>query len=271
MAGTKLKYLLLGGIIGDICGSVYEYSYGRTKDYNRVNLYSPHATFTDDTICTIAVADHLMSGEPIEDCLVRWVKKYNARGCAGMFKKWVYDENRKPYGSWGNGAAMRISPVGFLPEDELFKFKDVTNCTHNCKESLEAAEIVTNMIHELYYDENVSKSDLDMYLSGTSYYKTLSHTLEEIRPTYGFHVECQESVPQSILCFLESENYEDCLKLAISMGGDADTMACIAGSIAYPYYREIPEKLLNFAIDKLDEDIFDVVCKFDEFIWKKNI
>lgn len=267
-----MKYLLLGGIIGDICGSVYEFSRWRTKDISKVNLYSPHATFTDDTICTIAVADYLITGEPIEDCLVRWVKKYNARGCAGMFKSWVYDDNRKPYGSWGNGAAMRISPVGFLPNNLIYsKAEEVTNCTHNCKESLEAVHIITDIINALYTNgSHYSKSDLQSYLSCTPYKHIINTTLDEIRPTYGFHVACQESVPESILCFLESEDYEHCIKLAISMGGDADTMACIAGSIAYPYYQEIPEKLIDFAIDKLDDDIFDVICKFDEFIkWKQ--
>lgn len=261
-----MKYLLLGAIAGDVCGSTYEYSYGRIKDITKVNLFRPDSTFTDDTIATIAVADHLMSGKSIEERFEYWFKKYSAKGCAKMFKDWVYSENKKPYGSWGNGAAMRISPVGFMETYHQEVINHITNCTHNHIDSIDAATAVAGLINISYYD-NTEKNDHRDLISGIyPQFENLSWTLDSIRPDYQFEVSCAKSVPESILCFLESTNFEHCLKLAISMGGDADTMACIAGSIAYPFYKEMSKELEEFVIDKLDDDIFDIVCKFDEFI-----
>ena len=265
----KLYYnpMLVGTILGDIAGSVYEFNPHKTTD---INLYASRADYTDDTIMTIAVADWLLNDKRhtkkgLVSYLQKWGRKYpNPTGAyGGMFSEWLQSSDPKPYKSWGNGAAMRVSAVGFaFPtlEETLKVAKTTAEVTHNHPEGIKGAQATAAAIFMARRGE--TKEDIRRYISETFGYD-LNRTCDEIRPTYGFDGSCQGTVPESIIAFLESKDYEDALRLCISLGGDADTMGAITGAIAGAYYHQMPYSSYTFTMDKLPNDIKEVIRKFD--------
>lgn len=268
-----MKNCLYGAISGDICGSRYEFGKLRTKEYDKVRLINSHNFFTDDTVCTIGVADAILkygtpTVEQFRDCIQEWCKKYPARGYGGKFRNWI--DNPVPYGSWGNGSAMRVSACGLVAktkEEAVELAKASAMCSHNDPAGILGAEVVALAI---FYAKNI-KDKLEAYdlidnLLKIHYPQYYNETLDDIRPDYHFDSSCAGSVPIALLAFLESDTYEDCIKLAISMGGDADTLAAIAGSIAHAYYGDMQKLVSDQTTEILPADMRRVVKDFDALV-----
>lgn len=233
---------MLGAIIGDIAGSMYERRRHRikTKDFP---FFGEHCRLTDDSVCTIAVVDMLLHNLPPAETMQKWCRRYPDAGYGGNFGMWIYMDPPEPYNSYGNGSAMRVSPAAFLNRDDLdaalFTSDKVTEITHNHPEGIKGARATTHAIWLAYQGER--PEDIRQAIA-TEYDYDLTQTVDEIRPDYDFDVTCQGSVPQAITCALESENFEDAVRNAISLGGDADTLAAIAGPIAEALHG-IPDDL----------------------------
>ncbi len=250
---------MLGAICGDIIGSVFERNNIKTEDFP---LFSPHSTFTDDTVLTVAVADCLLSGKDYAAALKEYGRKYPYAGYGGMFSRWIFSEAAEPYNSFGNGSAMRVSPVGFAfntLDQVLEEAKKCAVVTHNHPEGIKGAQAVAAAVYLARQGE--SKDTIKDYVSCKFGYN-LNRTLAEIRPSYVFDVTCQGSVPEAIISFFESTSYEDAVRKAISIGGDSDTIACITGGIAQAYYKEIPPGIIKRARDLLDQDLLEVIDSF---------
>lgn len=254
--------LLLSEAIGDICGSSYEFN--PCKDYSRLNMEREDCDFTDDTVCTFAMAKALAEKRDIALELHEACRKMPGRGYGGNFMRWIASPFPKPYGSFGNGSAMRCSPAAFLAksrEECEYLAEKTAACTHNHPEGVKgavAAALATFFLLQGGDKEFVRKNVLEEY-----YPDWAGHDLDELRPGYEFDETCQKTVPVAILSFLESGSYEDCIKLSISMGGDADTIAAISGPMAYAYYREIPARLLKLAHGRLPREMIVFSSKFD--------
>lgn len=252
---------MLGAIIGDIVGSVYEFHQPPIKSTD-FELFTERSTFTDDTVLTVAVAEAILTGESYGPVLQRYAREYPRRGYGGNFRRWIHTDPITPYGSFGNGSAMRVSPVGFafgtinavLEEAERSALP-----SHNHPEGIKGAQATALMIFEARY--GMSKSALKTEIEARFGYD-LQRTLDEIRPDYTFDVTCQGSVPEAILAFTESQDYEHAIRLAISLGGDADTLAAITGGIAQAYYGELPAALVAEARKRLPDAM---LCVIDEF------
>lgn len=231
---------MLGAIIGDIAGSVYERFHIKTKDFP---FFGKYCRFTDDSVCTIAVADMLLHDLPPAETMQTWCRRYPGRGYGGNFGDWIYADPPKPYNSYGNGAAMRVSPVAFLNRNDLdaaLSASDkVTEITHNHPEGMKGARATTHAICLAFQGDN--PEDIRRIIA-SEYGYDLTQTVDEIRPDYSFDVTCQGSVPQAITCALESVSYEDAVRNAISLGGDSDTLAAIAGPIAEALHG-VPDEL----------------------------
>lgn len=265
-----MKNYLFGAIAGDISGGFYECKFCRTKDINKVRLIKTGDSFSDDTVCTLGIADALIkykhpTVEQFRDCLQEWCQKYPNRGYGGKFKDWIL--NPVPYNSYGNGSAMRVSPIGYYADSEeecLELAKLSAECSHNHPEGIKGAQAIALCI---YYALNSGAPRVKILEVLRLKYPTYaSKTLDDIRPDYKFTSTCEGSVPIAILAFLESHDYEECLKLAISMGGDSDTIAAMAGSIAYAFYEEMSEELEDHVIENLPEEALKICRKFDRLI-----
>ena len=251
---------MIGSIAGDIIGSVYEFCPVKTKQFD---LFTENSVFTDDTVCTIAVADHILNGGGYAAKLKQHGRRYPGAGWGGRFYEWLFGGSNKPYNSYGNGSAMRVSPVGFAfntLNKVLEEAKISAEVTHNHPEGIKGAQAVAAAIFLARHKK--TKEEIRSYIQETFEYD-LRQTVDQIRPNYEFHETCQESVPQSIICFLDSTDYEDAVRNAISLGGDADTMACIAGGIAQAYYGTIPEYIIDETCKRLDPVLFDIWSQFD--------
>lgn len=252
---------IIGAIAGDIVGSVYEFDNIKSVDFK---LFTPYNIFTDDTVMTIAVADWLLSGEDIAVVLRRWGHKYPEAGYADMFFRWLFSWNhddQRPYGSFGNGAGMRVSPCGFFAkslEEALSLARKSAEVTHNHPEGIKGAQAVASSIYLARTGH--SKEQIREYVSRTFNYD-LNRTCDDIRPEYGFDVSCQGSCPEAIIAFLDSTGFESALRLAVSLGGDSDTIACMAGGIAAAYYG-VPAEIAEEVLSRLPEDMKDVLRRF---------
>jgi ADP-ribosylglycohydrolase len=250
---------MLGAIAGDVIGSVHE---SAATKYKRFPLFVPDSTFTDDTVLTIAVADALLRQRHYVDALHEYFHAYPDAGYGGTFFQWCTLKKRDPYNSWGNGAAMRVSPAAYVHgtlEEVLNEAKRTAEVTHNHAQGVRGAQATAAAI--FLARTGSSKDDIRGYIQETFDY-FLDETLADIRPTYLFDVSCQGSVPQSIIAFLESTDYEDAVRNAISLGGDADTMACIAGGIAEAYYGGVPDAIRLQTLDRLDARLRSVTEEF---------
>jgi ADP-ribosyl-[dinitrogen reductase] hydrolase len=246
---------MLGAIIGDIIGSIYEWERIKTKDFS---LFDPNCDFTDDSVCTAAVADILLHNLPPAQTMQKWCRRQPARGYGGFFHQWIHFAVPAPYESYGNGAAMRVSPAAFLNRDDLdaavSAADKVTTITHNHPEGIKGARATTHAIWLAYQGENVT--DIRMAIA-SEYGYDLSRTVADIRPRYSFDETCQGTVPQAITCALESECFEDAVRNAVSLGGDSDTLAAIAGPIAEALHG-IPDELKEQVENRYLEDASDI-------------
>jgi ADP-ribosylglycohydrolase len=252
---------MLGAIAGDIIGSVYE---ARPIKTMKFPLFHPRSRFTDDTVLTVALADSLMHGTPFVGLLKQYYRAYPHAGYGGSFHKWAQSEDSRPYNSWGNGSAMRVSPVGFASstlENVLSQAQQSAEVTHDHPEGIKGAQAVASAVFLARTGQ--SKEQIKNYVERAFGYD-LDTTLDEIRPTYEFLVSCQKSVPQAIRAFLESDNFEDAVRKAISLGGDSDTLACMAGGIAQAFYGGVPEVITSRVYELLDNRLGDVTRRFTE-------
>ena len=261
---------MYGAILGDIIGSPYEFDRGgKTKEFP---LFSQDCEFTDDTVMTIAVAEAFLDMDFAEDddvtrdrlvyYLRDWGRRYPNAGYGIRFSQWLNSYPPKPYGSFGNGSAMRVSPIGWLFDDlEMTRAMACLSAavTHNHPEGIKGAEAVAAAIY--LARTGSTKAEIKAYIEENFYYD-LSRTCEEIRPGY-YHVEsCQETVPEAITAFLEGETFEDVIRTAVSLGGDCDTLTCIAGSIAEAFYG-VPGELKAACRNRLTEDLLEVLQRFE--------
>lgn len=250
---------MLGAIIGDIIGSVYEHDNIKTTDFP---LFSTGCRFTDDTVLTVALADSILSGKNYTAKLEEYYYRYPRAGYGGNFIKWASGMDHKPYNSWGNGSAMRVSPVGYAYDNlqtVLEKAKESAEVTHNHPEGIKGAQAVASAIFIARTGSN--KIDICRYIESQFKYN-LNRKLDDIRRYYIFDVSCQGSVPEAIIAFMESDSYESAIRNAISLGGDSDTIACIAGGIAEAYYHGVPPEIAETAISMLPDKLLKVINEF---------
>ena len=263
-----MRKLLLGGIAGDIIGSIYEFNPVRFKDFE---LFKSNSTYTDDTVMTIANAEWLLSKGVLMDIMRKYGHKYPGAGYGGMFYDWLKSRCPKPYNSFGNGSAMRVSPVGWAfdsLEETLEMAKRSAEITHNHPEGIKGAQATAACI--FLARTGKSKSKIKDYIENTFGYN-LSRSCAEVSLDYKFNETCQKTVPESILAFLESTDFEDAIRISVSLGGDADTMGAITGAIAEAYYNVIPEHIINEVLKRLPEEFINVLGEFyNRFISKEN-
>jgi ADP-ribosylglycohydrolase len=254
---------VLGAIAGDTIGSPYEFAPNKSMDFP---LFCTHSRFTDDSVLTIAIADILLHDLDLIDTLKEYSRKYPDAGYGGSYQRWAFSDSREPYNSWGNGSAMRTSPIGFFynkASDVLKAARICAQVTHNHPEGVRGAQATSLSI--FLARQGASKIDIRKEISKWFNYD-LSKTINEIRPKYFFDVSCQGSVPQSIIAFLESDDYEDAVRKAVSLGGDADTMACITGGIAEAFYGPIPENITLETRKRLPDEFLKIIDEFYEVI-----
>ena len=265
---------MYGAILGDIIGSPFEFDRGdKTKNFD---LFSEGCGFTDDSVMTIAVGEALLAVGPeaavkkIEDAVASnmqdWGKRYPYAGYGGRFKYWLRERNPKPYGSYGNGSAMRVSAVGWL-YDSLERTREVArataNVTHNHPEGIKGAEATASAIYMARNES--SKEEIKEYIEREFHYN-LDRTLDEIRPGYHMDETCQRTVPEAIIAFLESKDFEDAIRNAVSLGGDTDTLGAITGSIAEAFYG-ISDVLIAECRSRIDEGLMtDILDEFDHIL-----
>lgn len=250
---------MLGALAGDIVGSVYENLRTKRKDFR---LFTPVSTFTDDSVLTVAVADAVLTGRDYGRVIKSYARAHPLRGYGPRFIVWAASPGLKPYNSFGNGAAMRVSPVAHafaLEEEVLCEARRTAECTHNHPEGIKGAQATALAIFmarqgagkEAIRDEITSRFGYD-----------LSRTVDEIRPDYRPDVTCQGSVPEAIIAFLDSSSFDDAIRNAVSLGGDADTQACIAGAIAEAHYKDIPESILRAVYQRLSNSLWQTTLEF---------
>lgn len=253
---------MLGAMIGDIVGSVYEWQNIKTTDFI---LFQSHATFTDDTVLTAATAKALITDMSYTEAYQDFARRYGGRGYGGNFSRWIDADDPQPYNSWGNGSAMRVSPVGYAfdtVEEALAEAKRSAAVTHNHPEGIKGAQSTALAI--LMARQGASKSEIRQEISKRFDYD-IGRKLDDIRPGYTFDVSCQGSVPEAIIAFLESEDYEDAIRKAVSLGGDSDTIACITGGIAEAFFGGVPEEIAAEGRKRLPEEFLGIIEDFK--IW----
>jgi len=268
---------MLGAIIGDVVGSRFEFDNIKRKDFP---LFDEHCDFTDDSVMTLAIAAALLNSKKdysdLKEKAVEYMQKFGretypwGRGYGGMFKEWLHSDDPQPYNSWGNGAAMRVSPCGFFGKDiEEVKIisKCMTEVTHNHPEGIKGAEATSVVV---FMAKNGSKiPEIKKYICDNYY--NIDFTIDKIRPFYGFAESCQETVPQALEAFFESTDFEDAIRNAVSIGGDSDTIAAITGGVAEAYYG-IPEKIKKAVLPYLDDNFTRILgMAYDKLGIEMNI
>jgi ADP-ribosylglycohydrolase len=250
---------MFGGIIGDIIGSIHEFSPIKTKVFD---LFVKGSNFTDDTVLTIATADAILNKKEYASVYREYAKRYPNRGYGTMFRKWVNNDGIGAYNSFGNGSAMRVGPIGWAFDDletVLAEAKKSAEVTHNHEEGIKGAQAVATAIYLARTGSNRDK--IKNYIESRFGYD-LSMDMERMVCVATFDETCMVSVPQAISCFLQSNSFEDAIRNAISLGADSDTQACIAGSIAEAFYKEIPKEFIANATQILDKDLNRVAQTF---------
>lgn len=263
---------MLGAIVGDIVGSVYEFCNHRSKDFE---LFKPQCFATDDSIMTLAIAKAVLESAPdhrdLAENAVKYMREvgqpYPDCGYGGRFLDWMYSDHPKPYNSFGNGAAMRVSPVAYAAksiEEVVEMSRAVTAVTHNHPEGIKGAE-ATAVCTWLALQGTGKDRILEVV---NSLYYHIDFTLDEIRPTYRFNETCQDTVPQALEAFFESTDFEDAIRNAISVGGDSDTLAAITGAVAGAYYG-VPDEIDRYARFYLDSRLGDILAEFERKYLKR--
>lgn len=250
---------MVGAIAGDIIGSVYEWERIKTTDFP---LFQPRCFFTDDTVLTVAVAEVILTGRPYAEILREIGLRYPDSGYGTRFSRWLLDPQLGPYDSCGNGSAMRVSPVGWAYDDVatvLAEARRSAEVSHDHPEGIKGAQATALAI--LRARQGATKDDIRGEITERFAYD-LTRTLDEIRPSYEFDETCQRTVPEALTAFLESTSYEDAVRNAVSLGGDSDTLACIAGSIAEAHYGEVPAAIRAQVKDRLPADLTATTARF---------
>lgn len=256
---------MFGAIIGDIVGSRFEFGPAPEKNFK---LFSPECSFTDDTICTIAVADAILNGKDYGTTLHEWCRRYPnpMGGYGGRFHQWVMSDNPQPYGSFGNGAAMRVSPIAWLFNDYdqmREEAKKSAAPTHNHPEGLKGAECIATLAYWLR-TSNITKNEVEKKAKQEWGYELPSlKDIYKIGAQNHFDGTCQETVPMAIRCFLESQNFEDAIRIAVMADGDTDTKAAITGTLAEAFYI-VPEELIDRTIEYLPLDMLEIITQYYE-------
>lgn len=254
-------FCLLGAVSGDVIGSVYEFS--RQKKYD-FPLFSRESKITDDSVLTIAIADAILHDRDYLDFIRKYAQAYPDSGYGGFFRKWMYSDNPQPYNSFGNGSAMRVSAVGWAfdtVEQVLLEAQRSSAITHNHPEGIKGAQATALAV--LLARKGASKETIRQEIV-TRFGYDLNRTVNQIRLTYEFTEACQETVPEATVAFLESEDYEDAIRKAISLGGDADTLAAITGAIAEAHYGSVPTEIAAEVRKRVPADLWTVIEKFSE-------
>ena len=262
---------MLGAIVGDIVGSTYEFNNIKTTDFE---LFNTGSRFTDDTVMTLAVAEWLLTDsahtpEGLVTCMQRLGRQYPRAGYGGQFSKWIKSCTPQPYGSWGNGSGMRVSPIGIYAHDldeALSLAKLSAEVSHNHPEGIKGAQAIAACM--FICRTGGAKNDIKTYVEEHFGYN-LDRSLASIRPSYTFDVSCQGSVPEAIIAFLEASTFEEAIRLAVSIGGDSDTIACMTGAIASCLYR-IPMDITGKCDDVLTDELRDIKNRFMQMIDSRN-
>ncbi len=264
---------MLGAIAGDIIGSKHEFLRTPTKTVDFGPLFPTDCEFTDDTILTIATAEVILERRPTEtphhrdaylkygEAYLKWGRNYPS-SYGSNFQNWLYKDRPEPYNSFGNGSAMRVSPIGWaFPDlDETLKQAEFSALpTHNHPEGIKGAASVA---HAIFLARNGANKLQIRQAIENDYGYDLQRSINQIRPSYRFDVTCQGTVPEAIIAFLESEDYESAVRIAISLGGDADTLACITGSIAEPFYGGVPDEIVRKSRAIIPTEMISVVDQF---------
>lgn len=250
---------MIGALAGDIIGSRFEWDNIKSKEFA---LLSKKCFFTDDSVLTVALADSILTGASYRENLKRFYKLYPSVSYGGSFASWAAGSSVLPYNSWGNGAAMRISPAGYAFNDlptVLKKAREFTNITHNHPEGIKGAQATAAAI--FLARTGASKEEIASYVVNNFGYDLSKH-VDEIRTHYSYDVSCQGTVPQAIRAVLDATDFEDAIRNAISLGGDSDTLACIAGGIAQALYGGVPESIQLFVYEKLDKQLGAITVQF---------
>lgn len=255
------KHTILYAIAGDVVGSAYEFNNHRSTD---VDLFNPRNTFTDDTVLTVAVADAILHNKDFANTIWEYGNNYPNHGYGGRFADWLDRQDKQPYNSYGNGSAMRVSAAGFAAkslEEAMELARRSAVATHNHPEGIKGAQATAAAIFLARHGS--TKNEIRQHITAHFGYD-LSFSIGQIRPYYRFDETCQGSVPQSIVAFLDSTDYEHALRLAISLGGDSDTIACIAGGIAGAFYKNMPTDIELFVKERLPEEFLAIIEAFDK-------
>jgi len=267
MAKTRID-ALIGAIAGDIIGSPYEFN-GVTE--SRYRIFDFHCRYTDDTVLTVAVADWLSNpGSQLHDILAEYANTYYWVGYGGMFRKWSRAKNRKPYNSYGNGSAMRVSAVGCIAdtiESAMTLAEESAASTHNHPEGIKGAQAVAVAIVQARQGKN--KEEIKSELQELFGYDLNRSYADMLAEGYEFHVTCQHTVPAALISFFESESYEDCIKKAILTNKDTDTAAAVAGAVAGAYYG-VPDTIKEKALNHLPEQLLDKINNFVNILTEKK-
>ncbi len=251
---------MIGAIVGDVVGSVYEYQPYKGTDFP---LLHSRSTFTDDTVLTVATAHAILTGKSYGEAYLDFGRRHRGRGYGGRFQDWLEAGVQKPYGSFGNGSAMRVSPVGLTfdtVERVLAEAERSAAPTHDHPEGIKGARAVALAVFRARH--RVPKADIRKEIEERFGYD-LSRSIADIRPGYELDETCQGSVPEALTAFLEATSAEDAIRLAISLRGDADTLAAITGSIAQPFHRDLPADLITGIRALLPEKFLTVIDQFE--------
>lgn len=251
---------MLGALTGDIVGSIYEWHNLKSTEFP---LFQDGCRFTDDSVLTVALAESIMSGEPYAAVMRRYYRRYPEAGYGKNFALWARSEDGAPYQSWGNGSAMRIAPAGWAFDSldlVLQKAAEYSLPTHGHPEGVKGAQATAAAV--FLARSGAAKEEIRDFVSARFGYD-LSRSCDEIRPGYRFDVSCQGTVPEAVIAFLESHDFESAIRLAVSLGGDSDTLACITGGIAQAFYGGVPAGIARQALSFLDEPLRRVVLEFE--------
>lgn len=255
---------MIGAIAGDIIGSIYESRPIKTKDFP---LFDDRCCFTDDTVLTVGVAEAILTGRSYRQCLWKIGRKHPNAGYGASFSRWLQSDNPQPYNSWGNGSAMRVSPVGlaFTSEEDVLKHAKMSaEVSHNHPEGIKGAQAAALAV--FLAKTGAGKDTIQTRISNRFNYD-LHRSVAQIRPNYSFDISCQGTVPEAIIAFLESKTYEDAIRNAISLGGDSDTLACITGAIAEAFYGGVGAMIEKEVQERLTPDLMESVENFRRICW----
>lgn len=249
---------MIGAIIGDFVGSIYEWNNIKTTDFP---FFSPTCRFTDDSVMSVAVAEALMNGTNMAASLRKYGRMYPEAGYGGRFRQWLHSNDMPTYDSFGNGSAMRASAAGWIAtslEEALELAKQSAMPTHSHPEGIRGAQVAAGCVWLLR--QGKTKDDIRAWVTSQGY--SLDFTIDEIRPVYQFDVTCQGSVPQAIVAFLEAEDFESAVRLSISIGGDSDTLASIAGALAEAHWG-VPDWIVRHVVSRMPQPLYVPLAAFE--------